>query len=558
MREYKRYWLALVAVLVVCFSILGYYGVEVYRNSPPVVNFTDENGKVVIDKESIYKGQEAWQSIGGMQVGSVWGHGAYQAPDWSADWLHKELVAFLEIKADEIYHLKYADLNDEQKANLKVLLKKEYRENSVKDDKFVLSADRLKAISQVASEYAALFGDDPKFKSLREAYAMKENTLPGASDRADLNNFFFWSAWATATNRPGSEATYTNNWPHEPLIDNVPTSENVFWSIASLVILLAGIGFLVWFSSFYGKKDDEKLEPISEDPLKKLNLTPSQKALKKYLFVTLALFAFQILIGGFTAHYTVEGQEFYGINLSAYIPYSLARTWHIQASIFWIATGFLAAGLFLAPIINGGKDPKFQKLGVDLLFYALLILVVGSFVGEYLAIANIMPINLSFWLGHQGYEYIDLGRVWQIILFVGLVIWMLLLLRGFAGGFKNKGDKNLLAIFAMSAVAVGLFYGAGLFYGQRSPLPVMEYWRWWVVHLWVEGFFEVFATASLAFVFVSLGLVSKRFATFQTLASASLFMIGGIPGTFHHLYFAGTTTPIMAVGASFSALEVVP
>jgi len=558
MREYKRYWLALVAVLVVCFSILGYYGVEVYRNSPPVVNFTDENGKVVIDKESIYKGQEAWQSIGGMQVGSVWGHGAYQAPDWSADWLHKELVVFLEIKADEIYHLKYADLNAEQKANLKVLLKKEYRENSVKDDKFVLSADRLKAISQVASEYAALFGDDPKFKPLREAYAMKENTLPNASDRADLNNFFFWSAWATATNRPGSEATYTNNWPHEPLIDNVPTSENVFWSIASLVILLAGIGFLVWFSSFYGKKDDEKLEPISEDPLKKLNLTPSQKALKKYLFVTLVLFAFQILIGGFTAHYTVEGQEFYGINLSAYIPYSLARTWHIQASIFWIATGFLAAGLFLAPIINGGKDPKFQKLGVDLLFYALLFLVVGSFVGEYLAIANIMPINLSFWLGHQGYEYIDLGRVWQIILFVGLVIWMLLLLRGFAGGFKNKGDKNLLAIFAMSAVAVGLFYGAGLFYGQRSPLPVMEYWRWWVVHLWVEGFFEVFATASLAFVFVSLGLVSKRFATFQTLASASLFMIGGIPGTFHHLYFAGTTTPIMAIGASFSALEVVP
>ena len=558
MREYKRYWLALVAVLVVCFSILGYYGVEVYRNSPPVVNFTDENGKVVIDKESIYKGQEAWQSIGGMQVGSVWGHGAYQAPDWSADWLHKELVAFLEIKADEIYHLKYADLNDEQKANLKVLLKKEYRENSVKDDKFVLSADRLKAISQVASEYAALFGDDPKFKSLREAYAMKENTLPGASDRADLNNFFFWSAWATATNRPGSEATYTNNWPHEPLIDNVPTSENIFWSIVCFVVLVAGIGLLVWFSSFYGKKDDEKLEPISEDPLKKLNLTPSQKALKKYLFVTLALFAFQILIGGFTAHYTVEGQEFYGINLSAYIPYSLARTWHIQASIFWIATGFLAAGLFLAPIINGGKDPKFQKLGVDLLFYALLILVVGSFMGEYLAIANIMPINLSFWLGHQGYEYIDLGRVWQIILFVGLVIWMLLLLRGFAGGFKNKGDKNLLAIFAMSAVAVGLFYGAGLFYGQRSPLPVMEYWRWWVVHLWVEGFFEVFATASLAFVFVSLGLVSKRFATFQTLASASLFMIGGIPGTFHHLYFAGTTTPIMAIGASFSALEVVP
>ena len=232
--------------------------------------------------------------------------------------------------------------------------------------------------------------------------------------------------------------------------------------------------------------------------------------------MTLALFAFQILIGGFTAHYTVEGQDFYGINLSAYIPYSLARTWHIQASIFWIATGFLAAGLFLAPIINGGKDPKFQKLGVDLLFYALLILVVGSFAGEYLAIANIMPINLSFWLGHQGYEYIELGRIWQIILFVGLVIWMLLYFVDLSVDLKTKVIKIYLLSLQLQLLQLDYFTEQVFFYGQRSPLPVMEYWRWWVVHLWVEGFFEVFATASLAFVFVSLGLVSKKFATFST------------------------------------------
>jgi len=560
MGEYKKYWLALVGVLVVCFSILGYYGVEVYRQSPPTVSFVDENGKVFIEQESIYKGQEAWQSIGGMQVGSVWGHGAYQAPDWSADWLHKELVAFLEIKSNELFNAKYDSLNDAQKAQLKAILKKEYRTNTLENGVIKLSADRIKAINVVRAEYDSLFGNDPKFKELREAYAMKDNTLAGASDRANLNDFFFWSAWATATNRPNSDATYTNNWPHEPLIDNVPTTENVFWTIVSIVILLAGIGLLVWFSNFYGKHEEEsdKPAPIKEDPLRALALTPSQKALGKYVFITLALFVFQVLIGGFTAHYTVEGQEFYGINLSQIIPYSLARTWHIQASIFWIATGFLTAGLFLAPIINGGKDPKFQKLGVDLLFYALLFLVVGSFIGEYMAIAGKMEIGMSFWLGHQGYEYLELGRIWQLILFVGLVIWMVLVLRGFVGGFKAGGDKNLLAIFTASTIAVGLFYGAGLFYGQRSPIPVMEYWRWWVVHLWVEGFFEVFATASLAFVFASLGLVGKRFATYTAIASGSIFLIGGIPGTFHHLYFAGTTTPIMAVGASFSALEVVP
>lgn len=107
-------------------------------------------------------------------------------------------------------------------------------------------------------------------------------------------------------------------------------------------------------------------------------------------------------------------------------------------------------------------------------------------------------------------------------------------------------------------VAIGLFYGAGFFYGERTHLSVMEYWRWWVVHLWVEGFFEVFATTALAFIFSTLGLVSVRMATTASLASASLFMLGGVPGTFHHLYFAGTTTPVMAVGAAFSALEVVP
>ena len=558
MREYKKYWWALVAVVTIAFGILGYYGVEVYREAPPVVSFADKNGKIVIEQEQIYKGQEAWQSIGGMQVGSVWGHGAYQAPDWTADWLHKELVAFMDIKAAQLYGAKFDALSTEQQANIKALTKSEYRTNTLKNGVITISDERIAAAKVVRDEYNGLFGNDPKYQKLRENYAMKNNTLAKEENREQLNDFFFWATWATATNRPNSEATYTNNWPHEPLIYNVPTQENVFWTIISVTILVAGVGLLVWFSNFYGEKDSERLTPIDADPLSRLNLTPSQKALGKYLFVALALFVFQIMIGGFVAHYTVEGQEFYGINLSEHIPYSLARTWHIQASIFWIATGFLAAGLFLAPIINGGKDPKFQKLGVDLLFYALLFLVVGSFIGEYMAIAGKMDTSLSFWLGHQGYEYIELGRVWQLILFVGLVIWMALVLRGFVGGFKAGGDKNLLAIFTASAIAVGLFYGAGLFYGQRSPLPVMEYWRWWVVHLWVEGFFEVFATASLAFVFASLGLVGKKFATYSTLASASLFLIGGIPGTFHHLYFAGTTTPIMAVGASFSALEVVP
>ena len=330
------------------------------------------------------------------------------------------------------------------------------------------------------------------------------------------------------------------------------------WSVASVVFLIAGIGFLVWGWAFLRKEDEAEVKAPQQDPISQLALTPSQKGLAKYAFLVVALFVAQVFLGGFTAHYTVEGQQFYGFDVSQYFPYALVRTWHIQTALFWIATAFLAAGLFLAPIINGGKDPKGQKLGVDLLFWALVIVVVGSFTGNYFALAHQMPAHLNFWFGHQGYEFIDLGRFWQILKWVGILFWLGLMLRGTVGAFKQPGDKNLLALFVASVLAVGLFYGSGLFYGERTNLSVMEYWRWWVVHLWVEGFFEVFATAALAFIFVSLGLVSKRLGTAAALASASLFMVGGVPGTFHHLYFSGTTTPIMAVGASFSALEVVP
>ena len=561
MREYKRLWWALLGVVAVTFSLLGYYGTEIYREAPPIpAAFVSESGKVLTTEEQILDGQTAWQSVGGMQLGSVWGHGAYQAPDWTADWLHRELVSWLNLAAEDQFGTAYDELNEQQQHMLRYDLKEDYRTNTynTKTNTVSLSSRRMQAIAQTSDYYNALFGGAAELQQTRANYAMKEVTLPSAERRARLNEFFFWTAWAASTERLDGNATYTNNWPHEPLIDNKPTTENIVWSLVSIVLLVAGIGALVWAWAFLRRQDDE--EPIvpKTDPILSFNLTPSQKSLGKYLFLIVALFTFQIFVGAFTAHYTVEGQGFYGVQTSEWFPYSLVRTWHIQSALFWIATGFLAAGLFLAPIINGGEDPKFQKLGVDVLFWALVLVVVGSFIGQYLAIAQIMPPELNFWLGHQGYEYIDLGRLWQIGKFVGILLWLVLMMRCITPTLNKEGDKNLLVLFMLSVIAIGLFYGAGFFYGERTHISVMEYWRWWIVHLWVEGFFEVFATTALAFIFFNMGLVSKRMATVASLASASLFMLGGVPGTFHHLYFSGTTTPVMAVGATFSALEVVP
>jgi nitric oxide reductase subunit B len=559
MGEYRKLWWALIAVLGVTFCVLGWFGREVYRQAPPIpAQVVSADGATLFTAEDILDGQTAWQSVGGMQLGSIWGHGAYQAPDWTADWLHRELSAWLDLAAQQAYGKPYAEVDEDHQALLRQQLKREYRGNQVQGERLVLSERRINAMAQTAAYYDALFGNDPALQGSRKSFAMKENTLPDATRREQLTRFFFWTAWVAATERPGQEATYSNNWPHEPLIGNQPTAENLMWSIASVILLIAGIGFLVWAWAFLRDHEEDEPAAPAQDPLSLVALTPSQKALGKYLLLVVGLFSFQVLLGGATAHYTVEGQDFYGFPLSQWFPYSLLRTWHIQSALFWIASGFLTAGLFLAPIINGGKDPKLQKLGVDVLFWALVVVVLGSFVGNYLAIAQIMPAEWNFWLGHQGYEYVDLGRLWQIGKFAGVAFWLLLMLRGILPAFRQPGDKNLLALLSASVIAIGLFYGAGFAYGERTHLSVMEYWRWWVVHLWVEGFFEVFATTALAFIFSSMGLVSKRMATTASLASASLFMLGGVPGTFHHLYFAGTTTPVMAVGATFSALEVVP
>ncbi|WP_165667863.1 nitric-oxide reductase large subunit [Metapseudomonas otitidis] len=559
MGEYRRLWWTLIGVLGVTFCLLGWFGREVYRQAPPIPQrVASADGSTLFTGEDILDGQTAWQSVGGMQLGSIWGHGAYQAPDWTADWLHRELRAWLDLAAQQAYGKPYAEVDEDTQAMLRQQLKREYRSNRVQGEALVLSERRVAAMAQTAAYYNALFSDDPALQGSRKSFAMKENTLPSAARREQLTRFFFWTAWVAATERPDQTATYTNNWPHEPLIDNQPTAENLVWSVVSVILLIAGIGFLVWAWAFLRNHEEDEPAAPAQDPLSLVALTPSQKALGKYLLLVVGLFAFQVLLGGATAHYTVEGQDFYGLPLSRWFPYSLLRTWHIQSALFWIASGFLAAGLFLAPIINGGKDPKFQKLGVDTLFWALVVVVLGSFVGNYLAIAQVMPPEWNFWLGHQGYEYVDLGRLWQIGKFAGVAFWLLLMLRGILPAFRQPGDKNLLALLSASVIAIGLFYGAGFAYGERTHLSVMEYWRWWVVHLWVEGFFEVFATTALAFIFSSMGLVSKRMATTASLASASLFMLGGVPGTFHHLYFAGTTTPVMAVGATFSALEVVP
>ena len=553
MREYKKYWIALAIVLVASFAVLGGVGYKGIKTGPPIpAQVVTTDGTVLFSGDYIRDGQNVWQSIGGQEIGSIWGHGAYVAPDWTADYLHRESMYILNRWAKAEGAESYAALPLEQQAGLEARLKKLMRTNTYNAETNTITIDPVRA--DAYRELAGYYGD--VFANGRSEYAIPQGALTDIAKQEKMVAFYWWTAWAASTERPGQTVSYTQNWPHEDLVGNRPTGSSIIWSIASVVLLLAGVGGMIWY---FGSREHEveNRELPTRDPLLGFNPTPSQRASLKYFFVVAALWIVQISLGAISAHYGVEGQGFFGIPLAKILPYSIARTWHLQIGIFWIATSWLATGLFIAPAVSG-YEPKGQRLGVNILFGALILVVGGSLAGEWLGIQQKLG-NLWFWFGSQGYEYVDLGRVWQVALFGGLVFWLWLVYRAMKPALVKGGeDKNLLMLFLTSSVAIPLFYAAGLMYGKRSPLITAEYWRWWVVHLWVEGFFEVFATVVIAFLFTRLRLLSVKTATRAVLFSTVIFLSGGIIGTFHHLYFTGMPTSVVALGAVFSALEVVP
>lgn len=560
-------WKILAASTLISFSILLFFGQKIYQQMPPLPDkVVSINGEQVYTLEDIQRGQNVWQSLGGMQKGSIWGHGSYLAPDWTADWLHREAVAILEVASLREYGSNFETQDKINQEILKTHLRAEIRPNTWDSESNIITLDeeRVVAIRNVAAHYASVFqaSDSEQSRILREQYAFSESSTLNDKDMHALTAFIFWTSWSAVTERPDDNISYTSNWPYEPLVANTPPPSLLIWTLLSVILLIGAIGALVWF---YAQQYDiwrDDLEPeggVAEDNLLAQGIqTPSMRATMKYFWTVIALFGLQIVLGTITAHYAVEGQDFYGFPLAEYLPYAVTRTWHTQLAVFWIATAWLATGLYVAPLISG-EEPKFQRLGVNFLYICLLIIVVGSFAGEWLGVTQFFEnLSLNFWFGHQGYEYVDLGRFWQIFLFIGLLLWLVLMFRALLPALRNGKNRSLIVLLIVASVAIGLLYGAGLAWGEHTHISIMEYWRWWVVHLWVEGVFEVFATTIIALIFVKMGLLRGATATVAVLFATIVFLAGGVLGTFHHLYFSGTPISVIALGGVFSALEVVP
>ena len=550
-------WLG--ATVAASFLVLIIFGVEIYRTAPPFpTKIVVSDGEVLYEGQDIKDGQNVWQSMGGQTVGSIWGHGAYIAPDWNADHLHRETEMLLDLLAQKDGKT-YKDLPEDEQAKYLVQLRKELRTNTYDAASGVItfSPERAQVARALADYYTKLFMDDPSMDHVRKSYAIPKGAIKDPARMAQMNAFFTWTTWVCSTNRPGSDVTYTNNWPYEPVIGNKPSTSLQMWSGFSVLMLLFGVGLLVYYHASNKEKEENDRLPAS-DPMRGLKPTPSMRATLKYIWIVSLLILVQMVAGVITAHYGVEGGGFFGLPLDLILPQAISRSWHVQLAIFWIATSWLATGLYIAPAVSG-QEPKYQRLGVNVLFIALLIVVLGSLAGQWFGVMQKLGLVENFYFGHQGYEYLELGRFWQALLLVGLFLWLFLMVRALLPALRRRDEsRHLLVLFVLASIAIAGFYGAGLMYGRQTHMAIAEYWRWWVVHLWVEGFFEVFATVVAAFLFSRMGLLRLKVASVSVLFSTIIFLAGGILGTFHHLYFSATPTAVLALGATFSALEIVP
>ncbi|MHB9036514.1 MAG: nitric-oxide reductase large subunit [Armatimonadota bacterium] len=521
---------------------------------PPYPERVVSEGRTLTDKATIMRGQHVWQEYGLMDQGSVWGHGSLRGMDFSALTLHMVGQDIRDHIHQQRFGKPYSQGNVESKAIVDALTLLQVKTNT-----YNKTTRELTLSPEMASSFGHIQGYwDNFFLKGNQLHGFLPNTIPTIQERRDLASFFFWTGWAAGTKRPGSNLTYTNNWPADKSVGNTAPDEAIIWSFGGILSLFVVLGIVVYITHRYRFFITEQSLVHLSDRMAHAPITPSQRKVGKYLGVVVTLFLAQILVGGLLAHYTVHPASFFLQVVAKSIPFSLAKSWHLQLGIFWIATAWVASALYIAPLV-GGREPEKQGLLVDLLFGAVVLVVFGSLAGEALSIKGLLSDKTWFWIGHQGWEYLELGRLWQTLLFIGLIGWILITLRAVKNRLREEPDRaGLLHFYLLSAVLVVLFFGFGLLYNPNTHLSVADYWRWFVVHIWVEGIFEFFAVASAALLFVMLGLVTKESALRAAYLTAILAFSAGIIGMSHHYFWFGQSTVWLALGSVFSSLEPIP
>jgi nitric oxide reductase subunit B len=559
----------LIGVLLLAFTVLLAGGYWIFKSEAPRPLVKDQSGKVLFTKKSIEGGQAVFQKYALMDYGTVLGNGSYMGPDYTAEALKIYTEGMQNFYADKQWNTSFAKLTKDKQSVIRDQVVAEIRQNryAKNTDTLVLTAAQVYGLDQVRNYYRNVFtkGDGWGLQPhlIKETDMPKKNRawVDNGSQITQVADFFFWTAWLSSTDRPNDKKiSYTNNWPYYQDAGNTLTYSSVLWSGVSITLLSLFMAVILFLFYRYHLGMQEAYTPgnFPKFNLRKMPVTSSQVKSGKFFVIVVILFFIQVMFGALLAHYYTEPESFFGMKwIVKLFPFSFSKGAHLQLAIFWIATAWLGLGIYIAPLV-GGHEPKRQGLWVDILFWALVVLVFGSLIGQWLGMKGYLG-NEWFLLGNQGWEYLELGRFWQIIFAIGMVIWLYIMFRGIRNALKRETDKGgLVHLLFYAAIAVPAFYFFAFFIQPDSDYTMADYWRWWIVHLWVEGVFEVFAVVVIGFLLVQLKLVTKSSTVKALYFQIALILGSGVIGIGHHYYYNGSAEVWIGLGSVFSALEIIP
>lgn len=554
----KNWWLPLTFIFVISLAGVALIGYQTYYDAPPEVSFLSENNDVIIEKASINIGQEVFHKYALMEYGSFFGDGAQRGPDFTAEALHLvseymtefNINKFKEKNGREPSINEIKVLQEDTKQDLKI------NKYNTKEDYILLSESQVYAYYKLESYYLDLFihkNVDKQFPKV--GYISNKNEIK------DLSSFFFWGAWVCVVERPGSDYSYTHNWPFDPTAGNTPSSPVILWSVLGMLGFVLGCGIVLYFIGQYNQLPNKffkasNKELLTSDKVALFNPTKTQVATFKFFAVAAILFTLQVSSGIITINDFVDFFSYVGINIAGEIPVTISRSWHIMLSLFWISTCWIASSIFILPILSKEEVDGQLKL-INILFVLLVIIVGGSLAGMVLG-----PLGLlgEWWymLGHQGWEYVDFGKIYQGLLMLAFILWAYIVYRGLKNTLKSKNKWILPRWILYSVIGIPVLFISGFVADRETNFVIADFWRWMVIHMWVEAFFEVFITVIVSYLLVLMGLVSKQAAIRVVYFATILFLGTGLLGISHNFYWNAKPVATMALGSVFSTLQFIP
>ncbi|NUB90304.1 cbb3-type cytochrome c oxidase subunit I [Haloterrigena sp. SYSU A121-1] len=529
-----------------------------YENEPEIPEtIVGPDGETVATSDDVQSGKMVFQENGLMNQGSMLGRGSYYDVDYTADALELKTEHMRDYYAQEEHDTAYEDLESSERAAIDAQVREELQSSEYADGERVeYSAAEAYAHEQVRQDYVETYHEGDRERGIQDGL------IPTEEEAERFADFALWTAWISHTDRPGSDVSFTNDFPYSPAAGNDAGGAVMTWSVIAMVLLVAGAGVAIWLYQAVELPEPEAAGVSIPHP-KEIDLTPSQLLSTRFVLIGALLFVLQTFMGGLLAHYYVERDDFFGlhevlgVDILEWLPWTIARTWHVDLGILWIATMWLGAGLFLAPLLTG-REPRKQALYIKGLIAALLVVAVGGLAGIWLGVNNVFDGQLWWLLGNEGLEYLEIGRVWQAGLLVGFLGWTALVARGFKPLLDREPRYGLAHMIVYAGGSIGLLFTAGFLYTPKTNFVITEFWRWWVVHMWVEGVFEFFILVVIALTLVSMNLLSKKSAEKAVIFQAALVMGSGIIGVSHHYWWAGLPEVWLPIGSVFSTLEFIP